>query len=410
MAELIRILVVDRLAETHDEVARLLAKDPGSRLLGLVDTAAAALQAATQQRPDVILLDAGLSDMDAIELTERLGERSPGSAVVMTSVQADSDYVRRAMLAGARGFLVKPLQADELLETLRRLQQSRDRNQGGAPDGSSASDPGTQSGRIVAVFSPKGGVGRTTLAVNLAVAASEHVKSVALVDATVQFGDVGLLLNLRPTSPSIADSLGDFADGQPDAVDATLVKVASAGVRVLLAPPGPETAELIKPEHYLAAIKRLTETHQLVVVDCGPLLQDITLAILDTADVVLCLTSLDLSSIKSTRLFLIVADRIGYGPEKLKIVLNRADSPHGIEVPEVEQSIGRPVDFTIVSDGRAALHALNTGVPFAVGNKAAQISRDVAKIAAAVTTDAVAETADKPKQRASSRRLSLSRR
>ena len=172
-----------------------------------------------------------------------------------------------------------------------------------------------EAGRVITLFSPKGGVGRTTLAVNLAVAmASDMGRSVALVDGSFQFGDVGVLLNLNPKNKSIVDVLGD-AEGGNEVIDSALISH-STGIRVLLAPPSPEMAELVTVDHIRRIIDRLRATHDLVVVDCWPLFQDSTLALLDMSDLILTLLTLEITNIKNIRLFLEVADQLGYGSEQ----------------------------------------------------------------------------------------------
>ena len=223
---------------------------------------------------------------------------------------------------------------------------------------------------------------------NLAVAAaSELHKSVALLDASLQFGDVGVLLNMNPKNKSIVDVLPDVANGDVDAVDTTLV-THSTGIHVLLAPPSPEMAELGHPITSGGSSSACAETHDLVIVDCWPLIQDPTIGILDQADMILGLLTLEITNIKNIRLFLGVADQLGYGSDKLRLVLNRADSAYGIRVADIEHSIGRKVDHTVVSDGRTVVYALNRGVPFVWSNKQAQVSQDVFAIARAVAGDA----------------------
>jgi pilus assembly protein CpaE len=234
------------------------------------------------------------------------------------------------------------------------------------------------------VFSPKGGVGRTTVAVNLAVAAAQLGKRVALVDASFQFGDVGVLLNLNPRNKSIADLAGEIQADEMDSLD-TFMVTHSSGVRVLLAPPTPEQAELIGAVAVRRVLQHLRGDFDLVVVDCPSTFNEATLAVLDEADLILTLLTLEITSVKNMRLFLEVCDQLGYGPEKIRLVLNRADSTLGIRVADVEHSIGRKVDHTIVSDGRSVVYALNRGVPFFLSNREAQVSQDIQRLAVAVT-------------------------
>src|SRR4051812_7623453 len=150
--------------------------------------------------------------LDGIATAEQLAIRAPTSAIIMMSVQGEPDYLRRAMLAGAREFLVKPFSSDELAASIRQVhereRQKQDRVAGTRPQPVAAgpAEPARRGpGKVVSFFSPKGGVGRTTLAVNFAVAAKTELNMrVVLVDGGLQFGDVGVLLNLNPKNQSIA--------------------------------------------------------------------------------------------------------------------------------------------------------------------------------------------------------------
>jgi pilus assembly protein CpaE len=397
MADTIRVLIVDDIPETRDHLSKLLGFEGDIDVVGAAASGAEAIKIAPQLSPDVVLMDINMPDMDGIATTEQLARDVPTAAVIMMSVQGEADYLRRSMLAGAREFLVKPFSSDELTSSIRQV-YSREREKlsrmavvtapsagGGATNGMPSGEPG----QVVAVFSPKGGVGRTTVAVNLAVAAATELgKKVVLVDASFQFGDVGVLLNLNPKNKSIADLVPELeqAGHEVESID-TFVINHSAGIRVLLAPPTPEMAELITPAGIRRVIEALRLTHDLVVVDCTAYFNDTTLAILDVADTILTMLSLEITSIKNMRLFLEIADQLGYEGGKVRLVLNRADSALGIRVADVEHSIGRKVDETVVSDGRSVVYALNRGVPFFLSNREAQVSQDILRLARSVVGD-----------------------
>jgi pilus assembly protein CpaE len=224
------------------------------------------------------------------------------------------------------------------------------------------------------------------------------------VDASFQFGDVGVLLNLNPKNKSVADLIPELESGETESVDTFLINH-SSGIRVLLAPPSPEMAELITPHGAKRMIETLRLSHDLVVVDCMSSFNDTTLAILDLADTVLTMLSLEITSIKNIRLFLEVAEQLGYGSDKVRLVLNRADSSLGIRVADVEHSIGRRVDHTIVSDGRSVVYALNRGVPFFLSNREAQVSQDVLRLASAAVGSRLAEAGDPAKKSAQKKSL-----
>ena len=395
MADQIRVLIVDDIPETRDHLSKLLGFEGDIDVVGAAASGTEALKLATSLNPDVVLMDINMPDMDGIATTEMLAREVPAASVIMMSVQGESDYLRRSMLAGAREFLVKPFSSDELTASIRQV-FTREREkmtrmavaaaEAGGPRTATSQTPSGEPGQVVAVFSPKGGVGRTTVAVNLAVAAATELgKKVVLVDGSFQFGDVGVLLNLNPKNKSIADLVPELeqAGHEVESID-TFVINHSSGIRVLLAPPSPEMAELITPAGIKRVIEALRQTHELVVVDCTAFFNDTTLAILDSADTILTMLSLEITSIKNMRLFLEVADQLGYDGGKVRLILNRADSALGIRVADVEHSIGRKVDETIVSDGRSVVYALNRGVPFFLSNREAQVSQDILRLARSV--------------------------
>ena len=329
--------------------------------------------------------------MDGIATTERVSATFPATSIIMMSVQGEADYLRRSMLAGAREFLVKPFSSDELTASIRQVhvreKQKRGRMVVPANAGAGAGDGGgdKKSGKIVTLFAPKGGVGRTTLAVNLAVAmAGEQRQAVTLVDGSFQFGDVGVLLNLNPKNKSVIDVVADPSATDEDLVDTTLINH-STGIKVLLAPPSPEMAELITVDQIRRIMGRLRETNDFTVVDLWPHFNDVSLALLDMSDVILTILTLEITNIKNIRLFLEVAEQLGYG-DRLKLVLNRADSAFGIRVADVENSVGRKIDHQVVSDGRTVVYALNRGVPFVWSNSQAPVSEDILKISRALVS------------------------
>jgi pilus assembly protein CpaE len=405
MADQIRVLVVDDIPETRDHLTKLLGFESDIDVVGAAASGREALEMAARLIPDVVLMDINMPDMDGIAATEQLASIVPSAAVVMMSVQGEADYLRRSMLAGAREFLVKPFSSDELTASIRQVSaRERDKQSriavttmataGVTANGTRSGEPG-EPGSIVAVFSPKGGVGRTTVAVNLAIAAATELgKKVVIMDGSFQFGDVGVLLNLNPKSKSIADLIPELEAGELDSIDTFLINH-TAGIRVLLAPPSPETAEMITAGGVKKVLERLRADHDLVVVDCTSYFNDTTLAILDAADVILTMLSLEITSIKNMRLFLEVAEQLGYEKGKVRLVLNRADSALGIRVADVEHSIGRKVDETVVSDGRSVVYALNRGVPFFLSNREAQVSQDILRLARSVVGgQSVTDTVD----------------
>ena len=411
MSDRIRILIVDDIPETREHLTKLLGFEADMEVVGTAESGPEAIELARKLSPDVVLMDINMPGMDGIATSEELSTTVPSAAVIMMSVQGEADYLRRSMLAGAREFLVKPFSADELTTSIRKVheraleKQSRAAERGETPTRAAAHAPAQRGpeGVIVTIFSPKGGVGRSTIAVNLAVAAAREGRRVALVDGSLQFGDVGVLLNLDSRHRSIADLVPEIAAGEPESLETVLVRHDS-GVDVLLAPPTPETAELITPAYMRAVLQRLRIDHDLVVVDTPPVLTDMTLAMLDVADRIVALLTLEITNIRNLRVFLEVAHDLGYDDSRLTLVLNRADSSLGIRVSDVERSIGRKVDHSIVSDGRSVVYALNRGVPFVISNPEAQVSQDLFRLARDLSGTLSHADEAEPAQRSAARR------
>jgi len=232
-------------------------------------------------------------------------------------------------------------------------------------------------GKCVALFSPKGGIGKTTVTVNLAVAIRELTqKSVVVFDCSYPFGDVGVMLNVDPKR-TIIDLLPHVNELGGEIIESILQTHAS-GVKVLLAPPTPEETELVTAEHVSIIISALRELYEFVIVDTHSSFTDISIGVLDAADLILVLTALELPALKNVHQFMDTAvQKLGYPLEKMAVVVNRASPVGGLAVADVETSVGTKVVSVISSAGAVAVAAANQGVPFVISNRESQIYRDI---------------------------------
>jgi len=407
----IKVVIVDDIAETRDHLAKLLGFESDIEVVGSLGSGEEVLRLASDKPLDVVLLDINMPGLDGIATAEQLALRAPSASIIMMSVQGEPDYLRRAMLAGAREFLVKPFSSDELAASIRQVHQRErlkaDRFAGSLPaptEGHNIPAAPRGPGRVVTFFAPKGGVGRTTLAVNFAVAAATELgQRVVLIDGGLQFGDVGVLLNLNPKNQSIADVVREMNGGDLETLDSTLIDH-SSGIRVLMAPPSPEMAELVTADHLSRIVAALRQTHDLVVIDSTAALLDATLAFLDQSDVVLTVLTLEITNIKNIRQFLALIDQLGFNESKVQLVLNRADSGYGIRFQDVESSIGRKISHTVVSDGRTVVFALNRGVPFVIASRQSKVAEDVVRMAKQVLGTEFAEAPETAPMRPAARK------
>lgn len=380
----IKILIVDDIADTRESLAKLLGFEKDLDIVGSVGTGQEAIDFCKRTPPDVILMDINMQPMDGLTATEIITNVTPGCQVIMMSVQNEQEYLRRSMQAGASDFVPKPFSADEVVNAIRRVNEiGKLKRQRLAQMIPAAAPPAVaafgraERGEVVAFFSPKGGVGRTTLATNLAVALHQSTqKPVVLVDGSLPFGDVAVILNMSPKAKTIGDLVGSFDQMDSDVLESVLV-THSTGIKVLLAPPTPESAELINGTNMKRVLEMLRDNHAYVVVDTWPSYTEVVLSVLDTADVVLVPMTLEITSLKNVRVFLEIAGKLGYDDNKVQLVANRNDSSGGIKASDVESSLGRKIPHTVVSDGRALVLAVNRGVPFVISHKDSQVAKDV---------------------------------
>ncbi|MDE3101357.1 MAG: response regulator [Chloroflexota bacterium] len=391
--EKIRVLIVDDFADTRENLTKLLGFEPDLEVIGAVESGQQAIALAKKEHPNAILMDINMPEMDGITATEIISNTVPDSPIIMMSVQGEQDYLRRSMLAGAREFLVKPFSADELvnairhvheLEKVKRARYTTAPAAGGHVTMGGAAEP--QRGKVFTFFSPKGGVGRTTIATNLAVALHQSTGTpVALVDGSLPFGDVGVILNMNPKAKTLADLIGSFETTDADVLESVLVPH-SSGIKVLLAPPTPESAELITGPNMKHVLETLRERYAYVVVDTWPSFQEVVLTMMDAADVVLTPMTLEITSLKNVRVFLEITEKLGYSEDKVQIIANRNDSSGGIKASDIEASLGRKIPHTVVSDGRTLVLAVNRGVPFVISHKDSPVAKDIFALASKLST------------------------
>jgi pilus assembly protein CpaE len=397
--EQIRILIVDDVAETRENLRKLLSFAPDMEVVGAAASGEEGIEMAKQFQPHIILMDINMPGMDGIAATEVILQEVPMTQVVVLSVQGESDYLRRAMLAGARDFLTKPPSGDELMGTIRQVYETgKKRAAVVAPTqrGHQATMPTTgdkqkHRGDVIAVYSPKGGVGCTTVAVNLAIALQQQIgtsQKVGLLDANFQFGDVGVMLNLT-ASRSIADLVA-----QLDAIDDDMLSSAlsahGTGIKVLLAPPHPEAAEtLMVPSSdggmggvsaLRPVLDLMRQEFDVIIVDLWSRVDDMTLSILDAAALIVLVVTPTIPSIKSARLFLEVASKLGYPTNNIALVVNRADRRSGIRAEQIAQAL-IPVAAQIPLDDQAVMAATNRGVPFALQDPNRPIAQGIRELA-----------------------------
>jgi len=388
----IRVLIVDDVAETRDNVRKLLQFESDIEVVAAARTGREAIQLTQESNPDVVLMDINMPDMDGIAATEIIRQKMPFVQVVILSVQGDQNYMRRAMLVGARDFLTKPPMPDELVAAIRRSgKMSREERAKSSQVFITSSIAGLPStleraellGKIIMFYSPKGGTGCTTLAVNLAVALKNDETQVVIVDGNLQFGDVAIFLN-EQSKNTILDLTPRADELDPEIVENIMIKHAVSGVHILASPSRPEHGEKITPDQFTKVLRYLRQLYAYVIVDTSSNLNDITLSVLDLADSVVLVTTQDIPSIKNDRLFLDLLLTLNIPVDKVAFVMNKYDKRIAITPEKIGENLRQEVLAVVPLDERTVIPAVNRGVPFMVDNKTQPAAKGIYMLAEAL--------------------------
>lgn len=394
-AEKITVIIVDDIAETRENIHKLLQFEPNIAVIGSARTGEEAIRATADLRPDVVLMDINMPDMDGITATERIRARVPGTQVVILSVQNDSNYMRKAMLAGARDFLTKPPDLDELISAIVRAGEMAHEEKkkaattlaavqasGGISTSGGMLFPARHNGRVLTIYGPKGGTGSTTLTTNLAVALHTPEKPVVVVDGRLQFGDLSFFFN-EQTKNNLADVATRADELDPDFIEEVLLEHES-GVKIMAAPPRPEQAESVTGDQFSRVVRFLKKMFAYVLIDTNSGLDEITLTAIDEADLISVVTTQDIPSIKNVRLFLDLLIALGYQREKVFLVMNMFDKRRSVTAERVSEITKCEVVAVLPFDDRLVVPAMDRGVPFITQNKTHPISKGIVELAEGV--------------------------
>jgi len=396
----IKVLIVDDIPDTRENIRKLLAFETDIEVVGGdgAGTGRQAIELASKHKPDVVLMDINMPDMDGIAATKAISTAVRTAAVVIMSVQSEPGYLREAMLAGARDYLTKPISSEELYATIRRVYERNEtvRVQEAqlksirAEIKDEPAKPGlikaTGAGHIIVVYSPQAGAGVTTLATNIATALMRYDTRVLLVDCNLQFGDVDAFLNLQAGS-NIANLTKAVHDVDQEMLDNVLVTHGS-GLKVLAAPPHPEMAYDIAPDDVKDLVKLVAASYDFVIVDTPPQYDGLTVNLFTIASRVLLVANPTIPSIRNARKLLDIVDDLEGSAvaRKIMFVLNRVpperDRGSGaVPVASIQNHLKREIVAAIPVDDRAVLTAVNQGVPLVAKQKSRSPGKEMIELA-----------------------------
>ncbi len=361
----VRLLIVEDVPQVAQYIRNLLNSQQHIKLLEVLTDGTKVAAQIGQLRPDVVVIDALLQGrIKGPALVEQLHQARIGVPVIVLTVPQHP--IEPNPERGIHAVLAMPFSGYDLISRIHSVRAAHQEQEslGGS--------------RMFTVFAPKGGVGTTTIALNLAVAFSQAGRRTVLIDGSLQFGDLRALLKVPVNAPSIVDLPTDRI-AEADLSD--VLWRDPSGIDLLLAPPRVEQAEMVSVRDIDKTLSLLRRIYDIIVVDTMVSLDERTLALLDASDTILEIVTFDSTTIHNTLTMADTFRTIGYAPTKVRYLLNRADSSGGIAEQELSAAIGRVPEHRVVSDGRLVVQSNNDGVPFVLADPAAQISRDVTRVA-----------------------------
>ena len=364
----IRLLIVEDVPQVAQYLRNLLTAQSTIKLLDIVTDGSKALSQIEHLRPDIALVASLLQGrIKGMALVDQIRRQDFLVPVVVLTVPQNPIELNPGK--GIHGVLSMPFSGFDLMNKIQAIHSQFHENDE------------NRAARVIAVFAPKGGVGKTTIAFNLAVSIGQLGQKTVLIDGSLQFGDLRALLKVPLDAPSILELPTDRI-AESDLRD--VLWRDPSGIDILLAPPRIEMAEMVTVRDIDKAISLLRRVYQVIVIDMASALSDINLAFLDSADLILQIVTYDSTTLHNTLAVAEAFRTIGYPANKIEYLINRSDSGGGMTADDLRRSLGRTPEHSLISDGLLVVQSNNEGVPFVLANPNAVISQDIAKVAALV--------------------------
>src|SRR6476619_2017141 len=366
MTEPISVVVLSTGLENFKEIRRALAAEERVKLLAGGNDTDQLYEESVRLKPNAAIIALGPNADNAVRFIEKLNAECPGTALISAAQDASPDLILRSLRAGAREFLRIPISTEELRTVLSRISEFCTKRV----------ETPKKKGRMVAVFSSKGGCGTSFIATNLAAATASKT---VLVDLNLQAGDLPLFLGLEAKYSS--SDMVEKRQRLDDELINSLVTPHSGNLSLLAAPREADSADEIEPQHIFEVLLKLREHYDYVVLDPQHTFDSITLAALDQSDEIVLVLTLDIPAIRSTQRALEIFDRLGYPRKKVRIVVNRWSKQIDLDLRQVEKFLGEPVIAFIPSDYQTAVTSINLGSPLVQSEPNSKIALEIKRIA-----------------------------
>jgi pilus assembly protein CpaE len=321
-----------------------------------VESIEALIQHLDEHAPTVVVFGPGLANDTGLAHAQRLTRSHPAVGIVLLAEELTLPLLQQALRAGVRDAVT--IEADDA--TLRQTVDRVGEAIATIATRSVTTDPAKR-GRVIVSFSTKGGVGKSVVSTNTAAALASKGHRVVIVDSDLQFGDVAVMLGVPPLHTTI-EAAGSAATADAQLMEGLLATHELSGLRVLPAPVEPSAADQIAPNEMVAIVTLLRTMFDYIVIDLPPHFDDVVVALLEEADDVLLVASMDIPSIKNLKVGIQTLDLLAVAGSKIRLVLNRANAKVNLDLGDVERALGVPADFRVPSD-ISVPQAVNRGIP-----------------------------------------------
>jgi len=373
----IKVMLADDNDQIRESVKKLLELDNEIDLVAEAANGREVIEKIPDVEPEVVVMDINMPEMDGLEACRHISENFEHIAVIIISVEDEPQSFSKAMRAGAKGYLVKPLSPLDLNNTVKEvaeLNRKRIRMHQPEPGAKNGPTSSKRKNKLVTIFGTKGGVGKSVICTNLAVALAQKYKNqVGVVDLDIQFGDVSIMMNISPRK-TIAELMQEGEILSRDLLEDYIYE--RKGVHILTAPNKPELAELVTADKVGDILNLCREMYTYTVVDTPSFIDETTLTALEKSDLILLIISLDLPTIKNVKKGIDILRSLKL-LNKTRLILNRSSGVAGIEAKDVEKVLDMKIRAEVPSDGKLVISSLNQGIPFIDINSKAPISKGI---------------------------------